>query len=428
MAPGMQLQRRNGTTEASDDGSWRTFASDEDFILEGWAQGFMVGALVIMACITIANMRRGVLLHKMILVEQLAALSHGTFCFFSFRGYGWYLSSTAMFLYFSWIIHNIVAWMKIKPFFTDSNSMFKVQTGRWVRRVYLGTLALTVPFICWQISNNYRFFNNINDFYVKVRPYEPLMRDPWWVFTCLVLFHVINSVYGTGVFELIKRSPRFAILLIAIILALIFTAVDIAASIHNFTGSTDGINPWWKLSLVFKCLTDTIMLDDFKTELKRLNVKRMRKEELRRQSFALVDDLHDKDGDDDQMEFTDVLNSRPVQFQTTHPLGSSPGHSPNRSPRRSPGHSPSGRLRHDSVSDFQQTEKEPVGKAGKRISKLPGLKDFSFASGGRKKVRIQDPERDTPDEASPRPSHQAQASERLADMRRSLGVIDYHNR
>ncbi len=38
-------------------------------ILEAWAQGFMVGALVIMACITIANMRRGVLLHKLILIE-----------------------------------------------------------------------------------------------------------------------------------------------------------------------------------------------------------------------------------------------------------------------------------------------------------------------------------------------------------------------
>src|ERR1700761_4178860 len=85
----------------------------------------------------------------------------GTFCFMGFRGYGWYLSSTAMFLYFSWIIHNIVAWMKIKPFFVDSNSMFKPQTGKWVRRIYLSTLALTVPFICWQISNNYRFFNNI---------------------------------------------------------------------------------------------------------------------------------------------------------------------------------------------------------------------------------------------------------------------------
>ena len=37
--------------------------------IEAWAQGFMVGALIIMACVTIANMRRKVLLHKLILVE-----------------------------------------------------------------------------------------------------------------------------------------------------------------------------------------------------------------------------------------------------------------------------------------------------------------------------------------------------------------------
>ena len=31
-----------------------------------------------------------------------------------------------------------------------------------------------------------------------------------------------------------------------------------------------GINPFWKLSFVFKCLTDTVVLDDFKTALDRL--------------------------------------------------------------------------------------------------------------------------------------------------------------
>jgi len=38
-------------------------------ILESWAQGFMVGALIMMACVTFANMRRNVLLHKLILLE-----------------------------------------------------------------------------------------------------------------------------------------------------------------------------------------------------------------------------------------------------------------------------------------------------------------------------------------------------------------------
>lgn len=33
-------------------------------ILEAWAQGYMVGSLIIMAFMTMANMRMGVLLHK----------------------------------------------------------------------------------------------------------------------------------------------------------------------------------------------------------------------------------------------------------------------------------------------------------------------------------------------------------------------------
>lgn len=38
-------------------------------VLEAWSQGLMTGSLVIMAAVTFANMRRGVLLHKLILLE-----------------------------------------------------------------------------------------------------------------------------------------------------------------------------------------------------------------------------------------------------------------------------------------------------------------------------------------------------------------------
>lgn len=38
--------------------------SDQGLIIESWAQGYLVGSLVIMIFITLANMRRGVLLHK----------------------------------------------------------------------------------------------------------------------------------------------------------------------------------------------------------------------------------------------------------------------------------------------------------------------------------------------------------------------------
>lgn len=37
--------------------------------IEAWAQGYMVGSLIIMACLAVANMRRHVLLHKLIVVE-----------------------------------------------------------------------------------------------------------------------------------------------------------------------------------------------------------------------------------------------------------------------------------------------------------------------------------------------------------------------
>lgn len=65
------IARRN----ASFDGHWRDAATPEGYILESWSEGFMVGALIIMACITVANMRKGVILHKLILFEVCLSLS-----------------------------------------------------------------------------------------------------------------------------------------------------------------------------------------------------------------------------------------------------------------------------------------------------------------------------------------------------------------
>lgn len=41
----------------------------DGLILEAWGQGLMVGSLLIMAAITIANMKKQVLLHKLIFAE-----------------------------------------------------------------------------------------------------------------------------------------------------------------------------------------------------------------------------------------------------------------------------------------------------------------------------------------------------------------------
>lgn len=43
--------------------------SPDALIVEAWAQGFMVGSILIMLCITVSNYRRGVLLHQLILLE-----------------------------------------------------------------------------------------------------------------------------------------------------------------------------------------------------------------------------------------------------------------------------------------------------------------------------------------------------------------------
>jgi hypothetical protein len=49
----------------------------EELVLEAWAQGYLVGSLVILSFITLANMRRGVLLHKVSgnLLEQRPLLT-----------------------------------------------------------------------------------------------------------------------------------------------------------------------------------------------------------------------------------------------------------------------------------------------------------------------------------------------------------------
>ncbi|PMD41732.1 hypothetical protein L207DRAFT_386180, partial [Hyaloscypha variabilis F] len=242
-------------------------------IVEGWGEGFMLGALLMMVIITVANMRRGVLLHKVILLELLLAMSHGTFCFMSFYGYGFYLSSTAALLYCSYFTHNVVAWMKIRLFFTGHQPSFRLRYCQWVRWTYLTTLAMTIPALIFEIFNNFRFFNNYSILYQTVRPYEPFMRDPWWIFSCFTLFYVIQKGYSLKFFRLIGRSPRFVIMLAAIFLAIIFTIMDILSSVISGLRGTDGyvqINPYWKLALVFKCLSDNILLDDFKSVLQRL--------------------------------------------------------------------------------------------------------------------------------------------------------------
>ena len=313
----------------------------------------------------------------------------------AFNGYGWYLSSTASLLYCSYFLHNVVAWMKIRPFYIGRGSFFKSRTGKIVQIIYLGTLLMTIPPLILQIFNNFRFFNNIDDLYRRIRPYEPFMRDPWWISTNIVLLHVIRKSYGASVFHLIRRSPRLGILLCAVCFAIVFTIMDILSSIIAKLSAVDGINPYWKLSLVFKCLTDTIMLDDFKTELRKLGHARMEKDEgLRRKSTALANAATKEDSYSSpgprRFEIEDVNNNNPLGLDG--PLRG-PEHGftyTHMAPLRGPGKkltNPEDMCLADfltSTEDQIKPEKTPerrrqssartaFGKIGTKISNLPSL-------------------------------------------------------
>jgi hypothetical protein len=86
----------------------------------------------------------------------------------------------------------------------------------------------------------------------------------------------IKYRYQFSFVELSRISPRFAVMLSSMCISIIFIIVDIAAVTKGFSlGTAQGINPFWKLAFVFKCLTDTIVLDDFKTALDKLSRYKM---------------------------------------------------------------------------------------------------------------------------------------------------------
>ncbi|CAA9963768.1 hypothetical protein PTMSG1_07127 [Pyrenophora teres f. maculata] len=271
----------------------------EELILEAWAQGYLVGALVIMSFITLANMRRGVLLHKASQPSLTYAMTTADFSpvdptrsestlppytnphtdscqlilglwqsfwlFFPNPVHAWWLSVAAIFLNASWSLHNVIAWMKIKPFFSQP-----------VSYIFIGTVILAQPYWVLEIYANFAYFHGVNKLFLHTRPYEALCRDPWWIFTTIYLFWVIKSQYELSIKEIIRISPRFGIMLLSMVLSIIFIVLDIlcVTKAIGLPGPT-GINPFWKFAFVFKCLTDSVVLDDFKVALDRLRAFRI---------------------------------------------------------------------------------------------------------------------------------------------------------
>jgi hypothetical protein len=185
------------------------------------------------------------------------------------RTYGWYLSCTAILLNTSWSLHNVISWLKTRPFLSRNWSIF-----------YITTVILAQPYWIVEIYANFTFFNDINDVFVHTRPYEALFRDPWWVASIIILIYEIHITYKLPLTTIVTISPRFGILFVAMMFSIVFIILDILAVTTNIftTKLPDGLNPWWKLAMAFKCLTDSIILDDFKTALDRLMRYKMRKD------------------------------------------------------------------------------------------------------------------------------------------------------
>lgn len=175
--------------------------------------------------------------------------------------YGWWLSTAAIGLHASTQLHSVIAWMKVRPFMSKRAS-----------RIFIGTVLLVQPYWILEIFATFTYFNNINSWlFPKTRPIECAFRDPWWVASVGKLLWVLKTHYDLTLREVVTISPRFAIMVAAMFLSIVFVILDILSVTATLDDTLPvGVNPFWKLALVFKCLTDTVILDDFKTALDRL--------------------------------------------------------------------------------------------------------------------------------------------------------------
>lgn len=123
-------------------------------------------------------------------------------------------------------------------------------------------------------------------------------------------------------------------------LSLAFIIVDICSVTGVFDQILpDGLNPFWKLAMVFKCLTDSIILDDFKTALDRVMRYKMRRERLGDNNFGplgptagTTDEIREEEEDrmhanldpfsEDAVErgksVSTIVHAHPLQDSTAH--------------------------------------------------------------------------------------------------------------
>lgn len=155
--------------------------------------------------------------------------------------------------------------MKLRPFLSKT-----------VSRLFIGSIILVQPYWVVEIYANFTYFHNVNKVFLKTRPWEALFRDPWWILAACLLIYNIKTKYDLTLTQIIRISPRFAVMLGAMLLSICFIILDVLSVTSALKSVLPvGINPFWKLSFVFKCLTDSVVLDDFKTALDRLRAFKM---------------------------------------------------------------------------------------------------------------------------------------------------------
>ena len=200
--------------------------------------------------------------------------------------------------------------MKLRPFLSKTAS-----------RLFIGTVILVQPYWVVEIYANFTYFHNVNDVFLRTRPWEALCRDPWWILAAVILIYNIKTRYDLSIIQIIRISPRFAVMLGAMFLSICFIVLDVLSVTSALKSALPvGINPFWKLSFVFKCLTDSVVLDDFKTALDRLRAFKM----SRLGSFAM--DAGDNRSKQHKEEVHNANNwgNPPTKGDGAHPISPLP--------------------------------------------------------------------------------------------------------
>ena len=119
---------------------------------------------------------------------------------------------------------------------------------RWGSRVFLISFLCVQPYWILETFANAEYFNNLGvNIFPTTRYFEPLFRDPWWVFTTVKLCLVIKQGYDISFIQLIRASPRFGIMLLCMLLSIIFLVTDVIITAK--VSEESGLNPYWRVRI-----------------------------------------------------------------------------------------------------------------------------------------------------------------------------------